>query len=291
LPEFVILRDAAPGFVLLPWVPLKVKTAGATDNWGVGTLMAKAMELDEAPLGGCTLTEAEPELAIKLAGTTAESCIPEPSVVVRAEPFQSTASPETKLLPLTVRVNVEPPAVALVGDSEVTIGAGALMAKAMELDEAPLGGCTLTEAKPELAIKLAGTAAKSCIAEPKVVARAEPFHSTASPETKLLPLTVRENAELPAIAPAGESEVTVGVGGGARGNTVSVTVTTPGEACAPTAVIFKCPVYVPAANPLTVAVTARFCGAVPEMGETPSHAASVAAVKFSVPPPVLFKLT
>jgi len=165
------------------------------------------------------------------------------------------------------------------------------MLKAMELEVAPLGGRTLTEAEPEVAIKLAGTVAVSCIAEPKVVARAEPFHNTVSPETKLLPLTVRENAEPPAIALAGDSEVTVGVGGGARGNTVSVTVTTPGEACAPTAVMFTWPVYVPAANPLTVAATARLCGAIPEMGETLSHAASVAVVKFSVPPPVLLKLT
>jgi hypothetical protein len=102
------------------------------------------------------------------------------------------------------------------------------MAKLMELEVVPPGACTLTAAEPELTIKLAGTAAVSWVAELRVVASAEPFHSTASPDMKLVPVTVRVNPELPAVALAGDNELTAGVGG--RGaETVNVTVTTPGE--------------------------------------------------------------
>jgi hypothetical protein len=236
-PEFVTLSEAGPGFVLLPWVPLNDKAVGDTDNCGVGALMVNVMELEVVPPGACTLTEAEPGLAIKPAGTVAVSCVGEPGMVVSAEPFHSTVSPETKFVPLTVRANPEPPAVALAGDSELTVGAGALMAKLMELEMTPPGACTLTEAEPGLAIRLADTVAVSCVGEPGKVVSAEPFHSTVSPETKFVPLTVTVNPEPPAVAPVGDSELTVGAGGGSGGNTVNVTVKIPGEPCAPAAVI------------------------------------------------------
>jgi hypothetical protein len=123
-PEFVTWSELGPGFVALPWVPLKDKAVGDTDNCGVVALIAKLTELEVVPPGACTLTAAEPELAIRLAGTAAVSCIAEAKVVVSAEPFHNTASPETKLVPLTVRMNPEPPAVALAGDSELTVGVG-----------------------------------------------------------------------------------------------------------------------------------------------------------------------
>jgi len=80
------------------------------------------------------------------------------------------------------------------------------------------------------------------VAEAKVVESAEPFHSTVSPETKLVPVTVRVNPEPPAVALAGASELTVGVGGGGGVATVNATVTVPGEPCAPVSIIVMCPV-------------------------------------------------
>src|SRR5260370_15045528 len=45
-----------------------------------------------------------------------------------------------------------------------------------------------------------------------VVARSPPFHSPTEPLTTPLPLTVRVNAAVPAVAEAGDSEVIDGVG-------------------------------------------------------------------------------
>ena len=49
--------------------------------------------------------------------------------------------------------------------------------------------------------------------------------------------------------------------------------------------------YVPAVSDPSVADTCRVCGAVPLVGLTDSQAESLLAVKFSVPCPVLVRLT
>ncbi len=154
------------------------------------------------------------------------------------------------------------------------MGAEALIAKLMEFEVAPPGARTLTEGEPALAIKPADTVAVSCVVEPNVVVSAEPFQSRVSPETI-----------------AGERELTVGAGGGSGGETVNVTVKSPGDPCAPAPVIVTWPLYVPAVNPMTVVETAKFCGAVPVLGETPSHTESVESVKVSAPFPILVKVT
>ena len=172
-----------------------------------------------------------------------------------------------------------------------TAGAEALMAKLMEFEVAPPGARTLTEGEPALAIKPADTVAVSCVVEPNVVVSAEPFQSRVSPETKLVPVIVRVKPAPPAVALAGERELTVGAGGGSGGETVNVTVKSPGDPCAPAPVIVTWPLYVPAVNPMTVVETAKFCGAVPVLGETPSHTESVESVKVSAPFPILVKVT
>jgi hypothetical protein len=50
---------------------------------------------------------------------------------------------------------------------------------------------------PAEAISVAGTDAVSCVTLTKLVDRAVPFHSTAAPETKLVPFTVSANAAPP----------------------------------------------------------------------------------------------
>jgi len=74
----------------------------------------------------------------------------------------------------------------------------------------PHGVTTLIEAVPALAMRAAGTAAVSCVAETNVVVRAVPFHLTVEPETKLLPFTVSVNPGPPAVVQLGLSELTVG---------------------------------------------------------------------------------
>jgi hypothetical protein len=181
---------------------------------GAAGFVMKLAEFDVTPAGACTAS---------------------------APPFHSTVFPETKLLPLTVNVNAGPPAGAFEGDSAVKMGTGGLIAKLRELDVAPTGVCTTIVAVPALAINTAGTAAVSWVELPNVVASAPPFHSTKSPETKLLPLTVSVNAEPPAFLLEGERELSVGTGGGAGAETVSVAVTTAGEPTEPSELIVTWP--------------------------------------------------
>src|SRR5579871_1304954 len=76
----------------------------------------------------------------------------------------------------------------------------------------PVAPATVMLAEPALAIRLAGTCAVSCVALTNVVASGEPFHCTAAPLTKFVPLTVSVNDGLPAVPDAGLSEVIVDEG-------------------------------------------------------------------------------
>ena len=87
---------------------------------------------DVPPHGVTTVTEAVPAVATREAGTVAVSCVEEP-LVVSAVPFQFTVEPETKLVPFTVKVNPEPPAVAQVGLSELIVGAALIVITSVAL--------------------------------------------------------------------------------------------------------------------------------------------------------------
>jgi hypothetical protein len=65
-------------------------------------------------------------------------------------------------------------------------------------------------AVPTLVIRLAGTAAISCVELTNVVLRAVLPHSTDAPDAKLVPFTVSAKPALPAITDAGEVLVMVG---------------------------------------------------------------------------------
>jgi len=172
--------------------------------------------LDVPPpgLGFTTVIEAAPGLGIRAAGTVAVSRVAETKVVVSGLPFQFTVEPETKLVPLTVKVNCEPPAVAQVGLSEVIVGTGLLMVKVCAFDVPPPGAgfTTVTEAVPAFATRAAVTVAVSCVEETNVVVKAVPFQRTDEVETKLVPFTVRMNCADPAKHELGLIEVIVGTG-------------------------------------------------------------------------------
>ena len=80
-------------------------------------------------------------------------------MVVKALPFQLTAAPLTKLLPVTVSVKVAPPTMALVGESDERIGALLLIAKLTALEVPPpgVGLVAVMLAVPALPMSLAGT--------------------------------------------------------------------------------------------------------------------------------------
>src|ERR1017187_1139685 len=84
-------------------------------------------------LGVNTVTVADPAEAMSLAGMVADMAVVIPLLtvcdVVRLVPFHCTTELWLKVVPLTVRVKAEPPAVALDGDSDVITGNGACTAK------------------------------------------------------------------------------------------------------------------------------------------------------------------
>ncbi len=141
------------------------------------------------------------------------------TVVGLVEPFQATDAPARKPDPFTVSVKAAPPAVAVAGDSEESVGGGLMMVKATAFDGPPPGKglATVTAWEPADAMSAAVMLAVNCVALTNDVVRAEPPHSTATPETKLLPFTVRVNPAPPAIAVAGPSEEIVGTGFGFTG--------------------------------------------------------------------------
>ena len=71
--------------------------------------------MSEARILACKLVTSPPPLTV--------------GVVVRFDPFHLTTDDDVNVLPLTVRVNADPPAVALLGLSEVITGNGAFTLK------------------------------------------------------------------------------------------------------------------------------------------------------------------
>src|SRR5262249_27447402 len=81
-------------------------------------------------------------------------------------------------------------------------------------DEPPPGAGlkTVTCAVPALATSLAGICAVNCVALTKAVCRSAPFQRTIAPLTKLVPVTVKLKAALPACAAFGFELASGGVG-------------------------------------------------------------------------------
>ena len=147
---------------------------------------------------------------------------------MRADPPHCTTEPLTKLVPVTVRVKADPPAVADTGLRLVVPGTGLLIVKGRGPDVTPPGFNTVTFTVPAAAISAAAIEAVSWVAFTKVVVRLDPPHCTAEPLTKLVPLTVRVNPELPAVVDEGLRLVIVGAAGGLMVNVWALEVPPPG---------------------------------------------------------------
>src|SRR5919108_211594 len=135
-------------------------------------------------------------------------------VVARGAPFHCTVLSRTKPLPVAVSVKAAPPAVAVVGDTDVSVGTGLLIENVCAADVPPpgVGVTTLTTALPAAAMSAAVMAAVSWVVLTNVVARGAPFHCTVLPGTKLLPIAVSVKAAPPAAALVGDTDVSVGAG-------------------------------------------------------------------------------
>jgi hypothetical protein len=89
--------------LLSPTVPVAVSGLVITGVFAI----VSGIAVDVAPhgFGFATVIDAVPALAIKAAGTVAVSCVEETNAVTNAVPFQFTVEFETKLVPVTIRVN------------------------------------------------------------------------------------------------------------------------------------------------------------------------------------------
>src|SRR5262249_29791581 len=132
-----------------------------------------------------------------------------------------------KLLPVTVSVNAELPAVALAGEILLNDGDGVLTASDTVPEVEPSGLTTPMARVPVEAMSLAGMAAGSCVPLTKGVGRVEPFTWTTDPFTKFEPLAVSVKAGPPTVAALGEMLVSVG-GGTVTAKTRGVDVPPPG---------------------------------------------------------------
>ncbi len=89
-------------------------------------MIEKAAVFDVRPPGAGlkTVTLADPAVAMSAAGMLAVSRVSLTYVVARSLPFQRTTEPAAKSVPLTVRINAEPPARAPNGLRPVIVDAG-----------------------------------------------------------------------------------------------------------------------------------------------------------------------
>ena len=136
---------------------------------------------------------------------------------MRFVPFHLTTEPLTKLVPLTVSVKADPPAVAEEGLMLVVVGtglSGTLIVKvwAFEVPPPGVGLKTVTWAVPAVAMSAARIDAVTWVEETYVVVRFVPFHLTTELEMKFVPFTVRVKPAPPAVADEGLRLVVVGTG-------------------------------------------------------------------------------
>ena len=127
------------------------------------------------------------------------------------DPLKFSTEAELKFVPVTVRVKAAP-LVALVGESETSVGNGLFTVNG-EFPDAPPPGAgfvTVTLNVPAVAISAAVMDAVTCVELTNVVAAAVPLKFTADVETKFVPFTVSVKVAPPAVAVVGESDVIAG---------------------------------------------------------------------------------
>src|SRR6267143_5615650 len=216
-------RTVEPLPKLLPFTasvnaaPPTLALEGESDaSVGTGLVIVNvwAPEVPPSTPGIVTVTWAVPFAAMSEAGIAAVTCVALTRVVVRAAPFQPTLAPMSNPVPVSVSVNPAPPAVALEGDSAVSVGPPALTGRLSAADVPPPGAAVVTVTFAMLAVtrSVAGIAAVSCVALTTVVVRVAPFHLTVLPLTKPVPVTVSVKAGPLTSALLGARPVSVGAG-------------------------------------------------------------------------------
>ena len=131
-PRFTVapLAKPTPVKVNVNAAPPTVVLAGAIEvSVRADPLIVNDRVPDVPPPGAAfvTVTLAVPAVAISAAVIAAVNCVALTNVVVLAAPLNFTTDVDTNPVPFTVRVKAAPPAVALVGEIEDSVGAGLLM--------------------------------------------------------------------------------------------------------------------------------------------------------------------
>jgi hypothetical protein len=201
--------------------PATVPLFGATlltVGIGFAALIVNAV-LPHVPPPGAGLTTVTcpvPAAAMSAAVIAAVNCVALTYVVVRLDPFHFTTEPLMNPVPVTVKVNAAVPAVAFVGDSVLIAGIGfaALIVNAALPDVPPPGAGLTTVTCPVLAAAMSAAviAAVNCVALTYVVVRLDPFQFTTEPLMNPVPVTVKVNAAVPAVALPGDSALIAGIG-------------------------------------------------------------------------------
>ena len=140
------------------------------------------------------------------------------NVVVRALPLKRTTESLlrfTKFVPLTVKVKLGPPAVALLGERVVIVGTGTGETTRLTAFEDPPPGKglkTVIAKFPVAAMSDERICAVTLVALTNAVVRAVPLRRATELLLKFVPLTVNVNAGSPAILLVGDNVVMVGTG-------------------------------------------------------------------------------
>src|SRR3989440_6085858 len=208
VPVAVRVNPAPPAVTLVGEIELSV---------GTGLLIVNVCALERPPpgVGLKIMTGAVPGVAMSFAEIAARSSVLLKKVVDRAVPFHRTTDEAMKFVPVAIRVNPAPPAATLVGEIELSVGAGLLLIVNVCALEAPPPGVglkTVTGAVPAVATSFARICAWSWVLLTKVVVLLTPFQRTTDAVLKFVPVAISGNAALPATALVGEIELSVGAG-------------------------------------------------------------------------------
>lgn len=152
VPFNVSVKAAPPTVALVGEIELRVGTTLFTVN-------VAAPVVPPPGAGLLTTTGKAPATAMSAAVTAMVTCVALTKVTVLTLPLNVPVAPLTKLVPLMVKVKAAPPAVALLGESEVIMVAGLLIVNDCAEDVPPPGAglVTVTFTAPPVVMSVAGT--------------------------------------------------------------------------------------------------------------------------------------
>src|SRR5947207_2348522 len=105
-------------------LPDGVTSVAAPGGTALLTVNVSAPEVPPPGVGEKTVRDAVPAVAMSPAVIAACNWVLLTNVVVRAAPFQRTTDPLTKFVPFTVSVKGAAPEVAVLGESDPSVGTG-----------------------------------------------------------------------------------------------------------------------------------------------------------------------